>query len=152
MSDILAVGVRTKAYVTLGLVLLALFQFWSAMYVFGRKGSKPGAKWVLRLHRIGGYAFVIYWLWPIWIGLGLLERHSQMGTGWSMNSRVFHHAMFGVVVLLLLLLKISFVRVWVNFRRHARMLGFIITILTITTWLIAGWFWLNMMGAHAPHK
>ena len=145
MSDILAAGARSKTYITLGLVLLALFQFWSAMYVFGRKGSKPGAKWVLRLHLIGGYAFVIYWLWPIWIGLGLLERHSQMGTGWSMNSRVFHHAMFGVVVLLLLLLKISFVRVWVNFRRHA-------TILTITTWLIACGFWLNMMGAHAPHK
>ena len=146
MSDILAVGAITKTYVTGGLVLMAMFEFCSAMYVFGRKGAKPGAKWVLRLHRIGGYAFLIYLLWPIWIGLGMLERHSQMRTGWSMNPRVFHHAMFAVVVLLLLLLKISFVRVWVNFRQHARMLGVIITILTIPTWLIAGWFWLNMMS------
>jgi hypothetical protein len=33
------VSVLTKTYVTLGLVVLTLFEFLTAMYVYGRKGG-----------------------------------------------------------------------------------------------------------------
>ena len=76
----------------------------------------------------------------------LLARLSEEGTGWQMDARVFHHAFLGVVVLLLLLLKISFIRLYRNYRRHSRLLGFLIFMGTLTTWIIAGWFWLAMFG------
>lgn len=55
----------TKTYVALGLVFLALFEFWAAMQVFG-KTDKPGAhaRLILRLHRIGGY----FYFWSILFG------------------------------------------------------------------------------------
>jgi len=141
------VSVLTKTYVTLALVGLAIFEFWTAMYLFGQKGPKAGAKWALRLHRIGGYCFLIGWLWPIFVGLDLLERLAKAGPNYQMSPRVFTHALLAVVVLLLLLLKIAFVRVYKNYRMQARLLGFLITLATLTIWLIAGWFWLHIMGA-----
>lgn len=141
------VSIQTKTYVTVGLVFLALFEFCTAMYLFGRKGRKAGAKWVLRLHRWGGYAFLLYWLWPMIVGLDLLGRLSRYDTGWTFDGPRFYHAFLGVVVFLLLLLKISFVRLYPQYRQQARPLGILITLGAITTWIIAGWFWLAMMAS-----
>lgn len=140
------VSVLTKTYVTLFLLGLALFEFWTAMSVFGRKGPKPNVKTMMRLHRAFGYVFLVGWLWPIFVGFGLLERLSGEATGWQMDARVFYHAFLGVAVLLLLLLKIGFVRIWDVYRPHARLLGITIFLLTALTWIVAGWFWLQMMG------
>lgn len=140
------VSVRTKTYMTVGLVVLALFEFFTAMYVYGRKGQKTHTKLMLTLHRIGGYVFLVYWLWPIAVGLDLLTRLSRYQDGWNFDGPRFYHAFLGVLVLLLLLLKIAFVRFYTQYRQFARLLGFIITVSAIVTWLIAGWFWLAMMG------
>jgi hypothetical protein len=149
------VTVLTKLHVTVGLVVLALFEFCSAMYVFGRKGKAgKGAKLVLGSHRIVGYVFLLYWVWPIIVGLGLLGRFAELGDGFRvderpiyMDARTFYHAFLGVVVLLLLLLKISFVRVYTAYRMQARTLGFVITLCALATWAISGLFWLAMFGS-----
>jgi hypothetical protein len=136
----------------MGLVGLALFEFFTAMYVFGRMGSKPGAVWVLRVHRWAGYVFLVYWLWPIIVGLDLLGRLSQQsaahpeGLKWTFDGPRFYHAFLGVCVLVLLLLKVSIVRLFPRYRPSAPLLGVIITCLAVVTWVIAGLFWLNMMG------
>lgn len=140
------VSVQTKTYVTLGLVALAVFEFVTAMYIFGRKGSKAHMKPVLLAHRIGGYVFLFFWLWPILVGLDLLGRLSRYSDGWQFDGPRFYHAFLGVTVLALLILKIAFVRFYGNFRTSARWLGIIISLLAVITWLIAGGFWLAMMG------
>jgi hypothetical protein len=143
------VSVLTKTYVTLGLVALALFEFVSAMYVFGRKGSKAHMKSMLLMHRIGGYVFLIYWLWPMIVGLDLLGRLSRYSDGWQFDGPRFYHAFLGVTVFILLLLKIAFVRFYGNFRPSARWLGIIISLIAVATWLVAGGFWLAMMGGRS---
>jgi len=141
------VDVMTKTYVTLGLVILALVEFATAMHVFGRKGEKRWTKGMMRAHRIGGYIFLIYLIWPIVVGADLLTRLSRYDDSWEFHGPRFFHAMLGVTVFLLLLLKISFVRFYTAYRQSARLLGIIITVATIVTWLIAGWFFLCMMGS-----
>lgn len=140
------VSVLTKTYVTFGLVVLALFEFITAMYVFGRKGEKPHGKLVLTVHRIGGYVFGIYWLWPMIVGFDLLTRLSRYEDGWQFHGPRFFHAFLGVTVFVMLVLKIVFVRFYTNFRPLARPLGILISAGTVIIWLIAGWFWLCMMG------
>ncbi len=147
MTGIEGVSVLTKTYVTLGLVVMAMFEFLTGMYLFGQKGKRSHLKGALRLHRIGGYVFLVYLLWPIFVGLDLMGRLSNEGTGWTMDARVFYHAFLGVLVLLLLLLKIGFVRFWTVYKQHASRLGIAITIATIVTWVIAGLFWLSMMSS-----
>lgn len=140
------VSVLTKTYVTIGLVFLALFEFFTAMYVYGFKGGKAHPKLVLTMHRVGGYIFLVYWLWPMIVGTDLLGRLSRYEDGWQFDGPRFYHAFLGVTVFVLLLLKIAFVRFYQNFRTSARWLGIIITTGAIITWLISGAFWLFMMG------
>ncbi|MHC4725616.1 MAG: hypothetical protein ACYS17_00160 [Planctomycetota bacterium] len=140
------VSVLTKTYVTLGLVVLALFEFITAMYVYGRKGSKSHSKLILTIHRIGGYIFLVYWLWPMIVGADLLTRLSRYTDGWQFDGPRFFHAFLGVTVLILLLLKIAFIRFYTNFRSSARLLGILISAAVVVTWLVAGGFWLFMMG------
>jgi hypothetical protein len=145
-DGIAGVSVLAKTRVTFGLVLLTLFEFFTAMYVYGARGKKRFGKTVLTLHRVGGYIFLFYWVWPILVGADLLTRLSRYQDGWSFDGPRFYHAFLGVAVLLLLLLKILFVRFYPQFRTSARWLGIVITIGALTTWVISGWFWLCMMG------
>jgi hypothetical protein len=140
------VSVLTKTYVTLGLVVLTLFEFLTAMYVYGRKGKKTHAKLILTLHRIGGYVFLVYWVWPMIVGTSLLANLSRYTDGWQFDGPRFYHAFLGVAVFIMLLLKIIFVRFYKNFSASARLLGILISAGAIVTWLISGWFWLCMMG------
>ena len=143
MDDI---SVKAKTYVTLGLVVLALFEFITAMYVYGRRGNKSHPKLVLTMHRVGGYVFLVYWLWPMIVGATLLTRLSRYTDGWSFDGPRFFHAFLGVSVFVTLLLKITFVRFYTNFRASARLLGILISVGAVITWIIAGAFWLFMMG------
>lgn len=87
----------------------------------------------------------MWFLWLVWIGVGLLQRMSQGGIR-EFTGRLFYHALLAVVVFLVLLLKIAFVRIYTNYRQQARLLGFLITIGTLTILLIAGWFYAIITG------
>jgi len=143
------ISVLTKTYVTLGLVVLALFEFITAMYVFGKKGAKSHTKAMMWMHRVGGYVFLVFWFWPMLVGIDLLGRLSRYSDGWQFHGHRFYHAFLGVTIFVLLLLKITFVRFYPNFRPSARWLGIIISVMTVITWLIAGGFWLAMMGGRS---
>ena len=143
------VSVLTKTYVTIGLVILAAFEFVTAMYLFGNKGSKSHTKTILTIHRVGGYIFLFYWIWPMVVGCSLLTRLSRYTDGWQFDGPRFYHTFLGVTVFLLLLLKIFFVRFYKNYRTSSRWLGIIITLIAIITWLISGGFWLCMMGGRS---
>jgi hypothetical protein len=140
------VSVLTKTYVTIGLVILVAFEFVTAMYLFGNKGSKSHTKTILTIHRVGGYIFLFYWIWPMVVGCSLLTRLSRYTDGWQFDGPRFYHAFLAVTVFLLLILKIFFIRLYKNYRTSSRWLGIIITLLAIITWVISGGFWLAMMG------
>ena len=140
------ISIKTKTFVTLGLVALALFEFVTAMYVYGRKGDKKYPKLVLTMHRVGGYIFLVYWLWPMIVGADLLTRLSRYADDWQFDGPRFYHAFLGVTVFVLLLLKIVCVRFYTNFRTSARWLGIVISVAAVVTWLISGAFWLFAMG------
>lgn len=155
----------TKTQMTFGLMILALFEFATAMYIYGIKGKKWKPKLVLAAHRIGGYVFLLWFLWPMIVGLQLLARlnpglaaeplasgtHRDPATGWQMDARVFTHAFLAVAVFVLLLVKVLYVRVFQQFRIQARWIGTFAATGTVVVWVIAGWFWLAMLsGSYAP--
>lgn len=131
----------TKTYVALGLVFLALFEFWAAMGVFGKTG-KPGAytRLILRLHRLGGYLFLVYFIWISWICVDLMARLAAAGR--PPDIRGFGHGFLALVLLALLLLKISFIRFYRNYRPYVPALGIIVATGTLVLWGIAGWMFL----------
>ncbi len=134
----------TKTYVSLGLVVLALFEFWSAMRIFGRKGGPgPGAKWLLRLHRIAGYLFLAYFVWISWVCVDLMARLANAGK--HLDARAVLHAFWAMVIFGALLLKISFVRAYRNYRPYVPALGMGVVVGTLALWGLAGWMFLILL-------
>ena len=134
----------TKTYVSIGLVILALFEFWAAMRIFGKKGP-PGtsARHILRLHRIFGYLFLVYFVWISWICVDLMDRLAQAGR--ALDSRAVIHATLAMVLFGILLLKISFIRMYRNYRPYVPLLGICLVIGTLVLWGLAGWMFLILL-------
>jgi hypothetical protein len=127
----------TKTYVSSGLVAFALFEFWAAMGVFGTTGKPgPNARLFLRLHRILGYIFLIYFVWISWVCLDLMERLADAGR--ELDSRAAIHASLAIIIFMALLLKISFIRSYKKYRPYVPLLGIIVAAGTIALWCIAG--------------
>jgi len=131
----------TKTYVSSGLVVFALFEFWAAMSVFGTTG-KPGlhARLLIRLHRIAGYIFLVYFAWISWVCLDLMERLADAGR--NLDARGAIHGSLAIILFLVLLLKISFIRMYKKYRAYAPLLGLIVAIGTLALWGIAGFMFL----------
>lgn len=137
----------TKTYVALGLVFLALFEFWAAMRIFGKKGPPEShAKLILRLHRIGGYVFLVYFIWISWICLDMMGRLAQAGK--NPDARDIFHSFLAMSLFGILFAKISFVRFYRNYRPYVPLLGLILTIGTLVLWGIAGLMFLFLMGLY----
>ncbi|MFV2082139.1 MAG: DUF6529 family protein [bacterium] len=136
----------TKSYITAGMVFLALFEFWSAMRIFGIKGEKPAhASLIMRLHRIGGYLFAVYIVWISWSCVVYMKELYATGN-YSLDARGFTHGALAIFLFLVWGLKVGFVRRYKNFRPYVPLLGFILAIGTILLWSIAGWMYIIILG------
>jgi cation transport ATPase len=134
----------TKTYVSFGLVVLALFEFWAAMSVRGASKPPPSARLRLRLHRIFGYVFLAYFIWISYICLDLMNRLANAG-GYDLDSRATIHATLALAIIAVLLLKISFVRSFPKYRANAPTMGIVITVATLVLWFLAGYMFMWLL-------
>jgi len=134
----------TKTYLSFGLVILALFEFGAAMKLFGSKGPHAGAAMLLRLHRVLGYVFLVYFGWISWICLDLMSRLARAGN-YHLDARGAGHALLALSLLAVLLLKISFIRLYRNYRPYVPLLGIIVAVGTVVLWCFAGLMFLFLV-------
>jgi len=134
----------TKSYVSLILVFLAVFEFWAAMKLFGKKGAagKHG-RLILRLHRIGGYVFLVFFAFISWVCVDMMDRLAEAGK--LFDSRAFIHGFFAMCLFAVLLIKISFIRGYRNYRPYVPMLGIVLSAGTLVLWGFAGWLFLVIL-------
>ena len=133
----------TKTYFALVLVFLALFEFITAMFVYGKKPPRPNGKRIMRIHRIGGYLFLVYFAWISWVCVDLMGRLAQAGQ--PLDVRGFTHGFFAMALFVVLLLKISFARFYRRYIAHVPALGMGVAAGTLVLWGIAGWMFLILM-------
>ncbi len=126
----------TKTYVSIGLMLIAMFEFWSAMEVFGKKPPSPKSKVFLRLHRIFGYFFLVYWVWISWVCFNLMSRLAEAGE--PLNNRGLLHGALAIALFMILIFKIFFVRSYRQYRPAVPAMGIILVGGTFVVWGIAG--------------
>jgi hypothetical protein len=133
----------TKTYFALGLVFIALFEFITAMHIYGKKPPQPKGPLIMRLHRIGGYTFLLYFIWISWICVDLMARLAQAGK--PLEVRGFYHGFLAMALFAILLLKISFIRFYRRYIKAVPILGIIVALGTLVLWGIAGWMFLILM-------
>jgi hypothetical protein len=134
----------TKTYLAFGLVILALFEFLSAMKLFGSNGPHAGAALLMKLHRRLGYLFILYFAGISWICLDLMGRLARAGN-YQLDARASEHALLALILFAVVLLKISFIRLYRNYRPYVPLLGIIVAAGIIVLWCFAGWMFLFLV-------
>ncbi len=134
----------TKSYLSFGLVVLATFEFLAAMHLFGRKGPHAHARLLMRLHRLFGYVFGIYFIWISWICIDMMGRLARAG-GYTLDARGYGHAILAMALFGLFLLKVGFARFYKNYRPYIPLLGIMLAIGTLVLWGVAGWMFLILI-------
>ena len=129
-------GQMVKTWISLGMIVLGMLEFWLAMKVFGKKPPSSKAKTLLKLHRVLGYVFLAYLIWVMIIGLMLANLFSQSGA--VFDSRVVLHIALAMIVLIVLVLKILFIRAYRQYRPVVPALGIIVAGGSVFIWMIAG--------------
>ena len=136
----------TKTWISLGLVVIALFEFWTAMSVFGDKKEKAkNPKLFLNMHRAGGYVFAVYFVWISWVCVDLMKKLYAAGN-YGLDARNFGHGALALALMIILGLKIAFIRRYRNYRPYVPLLGIILASGTVLLWGIAGWMYLIITG------
>jgi len=137
-----------KTWLGLLFAVLGIFEFWTAMSIFGTKSKpSPRAKLWLRLHRVFGYVFLVFAVALCLLGYNMMEQFFAGGNYASrFDARVFTHACLGLILLVVLLLKVSFIRSYRKYRPFVPLLGIIVTATAIIVWLIAGWMYWAILG------
>jgi len=136
----------TKTYLSLFLVFVAAFEFWTAMRIFGVKGGAgKKTKVLMRIHRIMGYVFGAYFAWISWVCMELMEKLYASGN-YQMDARGALHGLLAMVLLGLWALKVAFIRSYRNYRPYVPLLGFVLVVGTIVLWAYAGWLYLFITG------
>lgn len=141
----LAMTPTTKTYISFGLVILALVEFFTVMHVLGKKGSKPFAREAMKAHRILGYVFFAYFVWISWVCFDMMARLSAAG-GYELDARGAGHGALALTLLVLWLLKVAFVRLYRTYRPYVPLLGFVLVVGTLVLWGVAGWMFLWLVG------
>jgi len=137
----------TKTWISFGLVALAVFEFWTAMSVFGdRKERASNPKLLLILHRAAGYVFGIYLIWISWVCVDLMEKLYAAGN-YALDARNFWHGALAIILVIILALKVTFIRRYRNYRPYVPLLGIILTAGTVLLWAISGWMYLIITSA-----
>jgi hypothetical protein len=92
------------------------------------------------MHRIGGYVFLVYFIWISWVCIDMMDRLAKIGT--PLDARAVLHTVLAMSLFVLLLMKISFVRFYRKYQPNVPILGMVLSGGTLVLWGVAGWIFL----------
>jgi mono/diheme cytochrome c family protein len=130
-----------KSLLALPLVLLSLIGIYTMFEVFGRKEKRYDINRLKTVHRWNGYLFLILFLIISYLCIDLLVRFKM-----PLDPRTTFHVVFALAILLLLLVKISFIRTYKLFYPQAKGFGLTIALLAIMLTAISSGYYLVVTG------
>jgi mono/diheme cytochrome c family protein len=114
-----------KSILSIGTLILTLFAMYTMFEVFGRAEKKYNIETLKKLHRANGALYILFFLVISYLCLGFL-----LNTKAELSARSAFHSVFALTVILLLSVKVAFVRVYRQFYGQAKTLGLLIALVT----------------------
>lgn len=114
-----------KSILSLFIVLSALFALFTMLEVFGRGEKKYSIDRLKKLHRANGMFYILLYMVTAYFCLKFI-----MGTKAELSSRAVFHSVFALTVIVLLTVKVLFVRVYRQFYGQARTVGLVVALMT----------------------
>ena len=118
------------------MIAIAFAQMFIMFELFGRDTVRYNAATLKRLHRINGVIFIMLYLFIAYFCLGYIISAKD-----ELSPRITFHAVFALSVIILLFLKISFIRFYRQFYEKVLTLGPLIALLTFGMMAISGGYY-----------
>jgi hypothetical protein len=126
-----------KSVLSSVMVAIAVVQMFIMFELFGRDPVRYNAAVLKRFHRINGMVFIILYLFIAYFCIGYI-----ISTKLEPSPRVTFHAVFALSVIILLFLKISFIRFYRQFYEKVLTLGPLVALLSIGMMATSGGYYL----------
>jgi hypothetical protein len=126
-----------KSYLALALLPLCLVALYTMLEVFGREGPGPKVDTLKRIHRANGILFIIVFLVIACYCLGYVISVKA-----ELSARAALHAALAISILILFLLKVSFVSRYRRFYPQAKALGITIAVMSLVLIGLSGGYYL----------
>lgn len=138
-----------KSLLSILLSVLTLFAMFTMFEVFGRSGKRFDIERLKKLHRLNGKIFFLLYLIITYFCLDFI-----LNTKAEPSARATFHGVFALTVIILLLLKVSFVRIYRQFYGQVKIIGLLIALITFgVIGTSAGYYLLiTKLGADMPVK
>ncbi len=114
-----------KSVLSLIVILSTLFAAFTGLEIFGRKDRKYDIHRLKKVHLINGIVYLLLFIFITYFCLSYIINSKS-----ELSSRGTVHGLFVIIVLILLGLKISFVRVYRSYYGQVPVIGIFIVLLT----------------------
>jgi len=118
------------------MIAIAFAQMFIMFELFGRDPVRYNPVKLKRLHRINGMIFIVLYFFIAYFCLGYIISAKE-----ELSPRITFHAVFALSVIILLILKISFIRFYRLFYEKVLTLGPLIALLTFGMMAISGGYY-----------
>jgi len=112
-----------KSLLSLLVVLSTIFAMFTMFEIFGRSEKRFDVERLKRLHRANGVFFLL-----LYAGISFFCLQYLLDTKVELSSRATFHALFALTVILLLAVKILFVRVYRQFYGQVKIIGLVVAL------------------------
>ncbi len=126
-----------KSLLSVVLLLSAVIAMYTMFEVFGRKDIKINSDKLKRLHRLNGIFYLLVFAFIAYFCINFI-----VVTRAELSTRSTFHSLFAVLVIVLMGIKISYIRVYRHFYNQAKMFGLIMAILTFGIVATSGGYYL----------
>lgn len=114
-----------KSLLSIILFVLTLFAMFTMFEIFGRADKKYDIEKLKRIHKINGRVYFLFYLLIAYFCLDFI-----LITKAELSSRSAFHSIFALTIIILLFLKISFVRIYKQFYGQVKIIGLLIALIT----------------------
>lgn len=125
-----------KSLLSLVMVVAALIQMVTMFEIFGRNEKKYDIEKLKKTHRLNGIIFFLLYLLIAYFCLDFI-----LSTKAELSPRAALHSVFAITVIILLALKVSFVRFYRQFYNQVKIIGLLIGLITFAMiWTSGGYY------------
>ena len=115
-----------KSLLSLILIFLTFIQIFTMFEIFGRADKKYNIEKLKNIHRLNGKLYFLLYIIIAYFCLDFILK-----TKTEPSPRATFHGVFALAVIVLLLLKVSFIRIYRQFYSQVKTIGILIALLTL---------------------
>ncbi|GEM_PF-3284974 len=130
--------ITLKLLIALALLIVSFLSVFTMLELFGREGKTVSAQRVRSIHRVAGRFFFIFLL--INMSLGVYTTIKLYSHGINLSAFATVHSLTAIIILIILFLKILFVKFYRIFFNYGKVLGFLLFFFAIFLFFISGGF------------